>query len=173
MSWFGKPVRRNEDARLLTGRALFVDDVRLPGMLHVAFVRSPVAHARIRGIVSRRFTPEAAPFPHRVAWTYRTSKPLLASPAVVAPHVYLTTGDGHTIALDRHTGQPVWEFYSGWLSSSTPAVAGDSVIFAIRPGRVVSLNRQTGARLWDTHLQSPIVASPVVVNGTVYIGAAD
>ena len=51
--------------------------------------------------------------------------------------------------------------------------AGDSVIFAIRPGRVISLNRQTGARLWDTHLQSPTVASPVVVNGTVYIGAAD
>ena len=36
---------RNEDARLLTGRALFVDDVRLPGMLHVAFLRSDHAHA--------------------------------------------------------------------------------------------------------------------------------
>jgi eukaryotic-like serine/threonine-protein kinase len=119
------------------------------------------------------FTPEAAPFPHQVAWTYRTSKPLLASPAVVDPHVYLTTGDGRTIALDRLTGQPVWEFYTGWLSSSTPAVAGESVIFAIRPGRVVSLNRQTGARLWDIHLKRPILASPVVVNGTVYIGAAD
>ena len=33
-------VLRNEDARLLTGRARFVDDVQLPGMLHVAFVRS-------------------------------------------------------------------------------------------------------------------------------------
>ena len=101
------------------------------------------------------FTPEAAPFPHRVAWTYHTGKPLLASPAVVEPHVYLTTGDGRTIALDRHTGQPVWEFHSGWLSSSTPAVAGEAVIFAIRPGRVVSLNRQTGALRWDTHLKSP------------------
>lgn len=119
------------------------------------------------------FTPEAAPFPHRVAWTYRTAKPLLASPAVVDPHVYLATGDGRTLALDRQTGQPVWELHSGWLSSSTPAVAGESVIFAVRPGRVVSLNRQTGAPHWDTHLKSPVLASPVVVNGTVYLGAAD
>jgi carbon-monoxide dehydrogenase large subunit len=45
---------RNEDQRLLTGRALFVDDVELPGMLHCAFVRSPHAHARLGPIdVSR------------------------------------------------------------------------------------------------------------------------
>ena len=122
---------------------------------------------------SSGFTPDAAPFPHHVTWTYRTSKPLLASPAVVEQHVYLTTGDGRTIALDRHTGQLVWEYQSGWLSSSTPAVAGDTVIFAMRPGSVVALHRQTGAQRWETHLKSPIVASPIVVHGTVYIGAAD
>ena len=48
----GQPIRRNEDPRLLTGKALFVDDVELPGMLHGAFVRSPYAHAEIRGIDS-------------------------------------------------------------------------------------------------------------------------
>ncbi len=122
---------------------------------------------------SSGFTPDAAPFPHQVTWTYRTSKPLLASPAVVEDHVYLTTGDGRTIALDRHTGQLVWEYRSGWLSSSTPAVAGDAVIFATRPGGVVAVHRQTGARRWETHLKSPILASPIVVHGTVYIGAAD
>jgi aerobic carbon-monoxide dehydrogenase large subunit len=41
---------RNEDRQLLTGRATFVDDVQLEGMLHVAFVRSDHAHAMIRGI---------------------------------------------------------------------------------------------------------------------------
>lgn len=46
----GRPVRRNEDPRLLTGRALFVDDVEPPGTLHVAFYRSPHAHARIRDL---------------------------------------------------------------------------------------------------------------------------
>jgi carbon-monoxide dehydrogenase large subunit len=43
-------VRRNEDARLLTGRARFVDDVQLPEMLHVAFVRSDYAHGRLRHV---------------------------------------------------------------------------------------------------------------------------
>jgi hypothetical protein len=48
--YFGAPIKRNEDPRLLRGRALFVDDVVLPGMMHVAFLRSAVAHGRIRGI---------------------------------------------------------------------------------------------------------------------------
>ncbi len=43
----GRPLTRNEDPRLLTGRALFVDDVERPGMLHAAFLRSPHAHAEI------------------------------------------------------------------------------------------------------------------------------
>jgi len=47
---FGASVKRNEDARLLAGRAQFVDDVKLPGILHAAFVRSPHAHARIVSI---------------------------------------------------------------------------------------------------------------------------
>jgi carbon-monoxide dehydrogenase large subunit len=48
--YFGKSVKRNEDKRLLTGQALFVDDVHLPDMLHVAFLRSDYAHARIQSI---------------------------------------------------------------------------------------------------------------------------
>ena len=48
--YFGERIKRNEDPRLLTGRALFVDDVNLPGMAHIAFVRSPYAHARIKSI---------------------------------------------------------------------------------------------------------------------------
>jgi carbon-monoxide dehydrogenase large subunit len=48
--YFGQPIKRNEDPRLLTGRALFTDDVHLPGMLHVAFLRSDLAHARIKSI---------------------------------------------------------------------------------------------------------------------------
>lgn len=46
----GARVHRVEDARLLTGRGAFVDDVVLPGMVHAAFVRSPFARATVRGI---------------------------------------------------------------------------------------------------------------------------
>ncbi|UCG24626.1 MAG: xanthine dehydrogenase family protein molybdopterin-binding subunit, partial [Chloroflexota bacterium] len=48
--YFGERIKRNEDPRLLTGQALFVDDVHLPNMVHAAIVRSPYAHARIKGI---------------------------------------------------------------------------------------------------------------------------
>jgi carbon-monoxide dehydrogenase large subunit len=46
----GKRLPRKEDARLLTGRGTFVDDVVLPGMLQVAFLRSPIARGRIRSL---------------------------------------------------------------------------------------------------------------------------
>ncbi len=45
--YFGKPIRRNEDPRLLRGEALYVDDVHRPGMLHAAILRSQHAHARL------------------------------------------------------------------------------------------------------------------------------
>ncbi|MCA9965571.1 MAG: xanthine dehydrogenase family protein molybdopterin-binding subunit [Anaerolineales bacterium] len=48
--FFGERIKRNEDPRLLTGQALFTDDVNLPNMLHVAFHRSPYAHGRILSI---------------------------------------------------------------------------------------------------------------------------
>src|SRR5499427_1605923 len=47
---FGARVARVEDPALLTGRARFVDDIKLPGMLDGCFVRSPHPHARIRAI---------------------------------------------------------------------------------------------------------------------------
>ena len=46
----GARINRVEDARLLTGRGTFVDDISLPGMLHACFVRSPFARAAIRSI---------------------------------------------------------------------------------------------------------------------------
>src|SRR5258707_4673941 len=46
----GKRIKRTEDPRLIKGLAHYVDDIGLPGTLHVAFVRSIYAHARISGI---------------------------------------------------------------------------------------------------------------------------
>ncbi|GAA2367366.1 xanthine dehydrogenase family protein molybdopterin-binding subunit [Nonomuraea africana] len=46
----GKARRRKEDSRLLTGRTTWTDNIQLPGLLHVAFKRSPMAHARIAGV---------------------------------------------------------------------------------------------------------------------------
>jgi aerobic carbon-monoxide dehydrogenase large subunit len=88
---FGARVKRLEDPALLTGRGCFTDDIRLPGVLHAAFVRSPHAHARIRGTE----TAAARTMPGVVGvWTLadlpaalrdRTLPLLLPNPAIVQP----------------------------------------------------------------------------------------
>ena len=51
-SMVGASVKRKEDPSLITGAGKYVGDIKLPGMQHVAFVRSPYAHARILSIDS-------------------------------------------------------------------------------------------------------------------------
>ena len=50
----GEPVRRKEDLRLITGKGRFSDDVNLPRQVYAIMLRSPHAHAHIRGIDSRK-----------------------------------------------------------------------------------------------------------------------
>ena len=49
-TYIGAPIRRGEDIRFLTGKATFIDDVKLPGMLYATVLRSPHAHARIKAV---------------------------------------------------------------------------------------------------------------------------
>jgi carbon-monoxide dehydrogenase large subunit len=50
VGWLGKSVKRKEDDRLIAGRGNYIEDIQLPGMLHMAILRSPYAHARINAI---------------------------------------------------------------------------------------------------------------------------
>jgi carbon-monoxide dehydrogenase large subunit len=50
----GHSVRRKEDDRFIRGKGNYVDDIVLPGMLHLELLRSPVAHARIRSLDTSR-----------------------------------------------------------------------------------------------------------------------
>src|SRR5215216_253641 len=52
--WLGQSVKRVEDDRFVRGRGNYVDDITLPGMLHMAILRSPFAHARILSIDASR-----------------------------------------------------------------------------------------------------------------------
>ena len=107
----GAAIRRNEDPRLLTGRALFVDDVALPDMAHVAFLRSPYAHARILSVD----TTEAAAMEGVVAvitagdlGDYWQPGPLLVPPPPVEGMVFhqrcqVPLAKGKV----RHVGEPI------------------------------------------------------------------
>ena len=46
----GQPRRRKEDAHFITGRTVWTDNITLPGLLHLAILRSPMAHAKITSI---------------------------------------------------------------------------------------------------------------------------
>lgn len=123
---------------------------------------------------STGFTPDPGPLsPSTVKWAYATSEPIFASPAVVGDRVYLTTGDGRGLALDRESGRLVWEYLTGVPSATTPAVAGDLVFFGLRNKRFIALNRETGELRWETDLGNPVLASAIVMDGTVYIGSTD
>jgi carbon-monoxide dehydrogenase large subunit len=50
----GHSVQRKEDARFIRGKGTYIDDIRLPGMLHMAILRSPFAHAKINGVDTSR-----------------------------------------------------------------------------------------------------------------------
>jgi carbon-monoxide dehydrogenase large subunit len=50
VSYVGRPLKRFEDPKLVTGHGSFIDDITLPDMLHAAVLRSPYAHARIRSV---------------------------------------------------------------------------------------------------------------------------
>ncbi|MCB0029051.1 MAG: xanthine dehydrogenase family protein molybdopterin-binding subunit [Anaerolineales bacterium] len=109
--FFGQRIKRNEDPRLLTGQALFVDDVDLPGMVYLAFVRSPHAHARLLSIE----TEGALEMPGVVAvytaadlGDYWQHGPLLVPPPPVAGLVF-NERTQVPLAKDkvRYVGEPV------------------------------------------------------------------
>jgi carbon-monoxide dehydrogenase large subunit len=83
----GQPVRRKEDFRLLTGRGCYGDDVSLPGMAHVVFVRSPHAHARIASIDKRAALAAPGVLAVLTGADYRTAGlgPIPHNPGLSAP----------------------------------------------------------------------------------------
>jgi carbon-monoxide dehydrogenase large subunit len=70
----GRRIKRLEDGPLLRGQGRFVDDIRLPGLLHAAFPRSPHAHARLKRV---DFTAARAVFGVRAVFTYAELRPHL------------------------------------------------------------------------------------------------
>jgi len=109
--YFGQSIKRNEDPRLLTGQALFTDDVHLPGMLHCAFVRSDYAHAMIRDIdttAARAMPGVVAVYIAEDLGDYWQPGPLLVPPPpipdlVFNPRTQVPLAKGKV----RHVGEPI------------------------------------------------------------------
>ena len=104
----GRSLRRKDDPRLITGRARYIDDISLPGMLWAAFVRSPEAHARILSIdaaAARERPGVHAVFTGEDMTDLEGPLPL----AWVPPGVEVNNPDHWPLARDvvKHVGDPV------------------------------------------------------------------
>jgi carbon-monoxide dehydrogenase large subunit len=118
--WVGQRVERREDGRFLTGRGRYVDDIVVPGTLHVAFLRSDVARGRITSLD----TTEASAVPGVVAVLTGTELgPLLHDhkvddepPVRTRPFRLLAEGDV------RYVGEPV-----AMVVAESRAVAEDAL----------------------------------------------
>ena len=106
MSLIGASVPRREDPRLLRGEGLYVADVRLPRLLHMAVLRSPHAHARL-------VTLETAAAREQPGVVAAISFRDLEQPAkplpMLVPHVQLRPQMPYPLAADkvRHVGEPI------------------------------------------------------------------
>ena len=108
---FGSPIKRNEDPRLLTGQALFVDDVELPGLLHVAFLRSPFGHAKLGAIdveAARALPGVAAVYTADDLGDYwKPGPPLVPEPPIPGTVFRRRTQVPLARGKVKHTGEPI------------------------------------------------------------------
>ena len=110
--YVGKRIQRNEDPRLLTGQALFVDDVNIPGMLHAAFLRSDYAHARLKSIdatAARNRPGVVAVFTAEDMGEDWKPGPLLVSPPPNAEEILFNVRTQLPLVKDkvRHAGEAI------------------------------------------------------------------
>jgi carbon-monoxide dehydrogenase large subunit len=87
----GSPIKRREDPRLITGQATYVDDIKLPGMLHMVVLRSPYGHARINSIN----TDAARNHPGvRAVYTAQDLKGVIGNVPIAVPLGHIANGMG-------------------------------------------------------------------------------
>ncbi|HEX5528512.1 MAG TPA: xanthine dehydrogenase family protein molybdopterin-binding subunit, partial [Methylomirabilota bacterium] len=179
-SVFGAAAPRKEDARLLAGRGRYVTDVELPRMLHVAFVRSPHAHARIRGVDTAAARAAAGVVavvtgadadwaPHRIEARSAlpgyamTGQPILAWPearfageavvAVVARDRYAAEDAAAVVSVD-------WEPLPAALDLVDPTRAG-VVVHEAAPGNVLLARRFESGRVEEALAAAAVVIERV------------
>jgi carbon-monoxide dehydrogenase large subunit len=133
--WFGAAVKRKEDPALLRGQGRYIDDLKLPGMLHAAFVRSPHPHALIKHIDMHRAQAQAGV---RLVVTYADLPETLRAQRLplFVPHPAITQPIlPYTLARDEvcYTGEPVALVVADSRAAAEDAAALVDVDYAVLP----------------------------------------
>jgi carbon-monoxide dehydrogenase large subunit len=172
----GQPVRRKEDQRLVTGAGCFSDDYNVPGQAYACIVRSPHAHARIRGIYIEKalgvsgvlailtgrdmLADGIKPIPHNVFVDHPAEKTLKnkdGSPVFVAPQ--------YPIAPDkaRFVGEAVAMVVADTLAAAREAAELVDVDYETLPAVVNTRDAAEPAspRVWENHASNVCVDAEV------------
>jgi outer membrane protein assembly factor BamB len=118
------------------------------------------------------YSPSKGPAQPGLLWSRSPLSPIRSSAAISAKIVILGSENGTLYAFDLQTGENVWQFDCGASVKSSPAVADGMVFFGTDSGRVYALDEGTGMVRWSYQTmpsEGPIVSSPGVCNGTVFI----
>ena len=152
--WIGARLLRKEDARHLIGAGMFVADIRMPGLQDVAFVRSQMAHAHVRGVIearglaarvhARRSRPLKSP--GRAGALRRSASPLSA--ARVGQGALCRPGDRGLRAPTRAQAEDLADRVAVELEE-LPAVV--DCVAAMQPGQPARVRGVGGQRLHREH----------------------
>ena len=106
-----------------------------------------------------------------LAWERTFDKTVDAAPTVSGGVIYCSAG-GRVFALRASSGNILWSRIIDDISSATTAltVAHHRVYFANLDGHVVALNARTGAGVWEHWEGGPVISSPLVAGGLMYLG---
>jgi outer membrane protein assembly factor BamB len=107
-------------------------------------------------------------------WRFDTRAAIRNAAALDATHVFVGSTDHHVYALERKTGKETWRFDTGAHVDAAPVVHDGRVLVGNRGPGLFSLDAASGEQKWRLFFWGSWVEStPVVVDGTIYIGSSD
>lgn len=108
-------------------------------------------------------------------WSYRDGTPwVIASPAVGPERIYTARSSGGAVmALDRRTGEPVWQAATGGLVFSSPLLADGVVYVGSGDGSVYAFDAATGEVRWRYRTEGGVMSTPVLWNEHLIFGSED
>lgn len=114
------------------------------------------------------FTPEGD-----LAWKYRSSAGIGASPCCVQGRVICANYRGDVMCLDTDTGRPFWSLALRSKIVSTPAAFDNVLVVGTTDGRLIAVRLKDGKKLWEKKLGTSIWASPVVGKDYIIVATTD
>ena len=139
----------------------------------------------------------AAPSLKSVRWRFHTGGAIVSSPVVSNGVVYVGSNDGNVYAVRQSSGTGLWHYATRGTVTSSPAVFAGAVYFASGDGYVYAVDATAGTLRWrfktngERRFEAPgihgiqpanqmmsdpfdlFVSSPVIAEGTVYVGSGD